>query len=63
MAKFIEVTETNGNKSLVNTDLIMSVYDDMGVLFICMGTDSNGECIGILVLESYAEIRQKLCEV
>lgn len=60
---FIEVTEIGGCKVLVRIGKILSVLEDNDGTFIEMGVNDKGVGIGILVSETYAEIKQKICEV
>ena len=63
---FIEVTNfDDGANVLVPIDKIMGIVcDRAGSVFIEMGTDNGTVSSGILVIESYDEIKNKLkqCE-
>ncbi len=68
MKKFIEVTDYDGKMNvLVPIDKITGIVcDGDGSVFIEMGTNGkDGTSSGILVIESYNEIKAKLkeCEV
>ena len=64
MKRFIEVTEKySGSKILTAIDRIMNVIlNDDGIVFIETGLDSRGKSTGIVVSETYGEIKQKLRE-
>ena len=66
MRNFIEVTNfDDGANVLVPIDKILSIVcDSGGNVFIEMGTDNGTVSSGILVIESYDEIKYKLkqCE-
>lgn len=63
MEGFIEVTEIGGCNVLVRIGKILSVLQGYDGTFIETGVDGKGVSIGILVRESYAEIKQKISEV
>lgn len=63
MAKFIEVTELGGSKVLLCIDKILSVLQEKNGTFIETGANDKGVSIGVMVRDSYAEIKQKICEV
>ena len=63
MDKFIEVTEIGGSQVLVRIGKILSVLQERNGTFIETGANDKGVSIGIMVRESYAEIKQKICEV
>lgn len=67
MRGFIEVTDYDGGmKVLCPIQKITGIVcDGDGSVFIEMGTDKGGESSGILVCESFDEIKAKLekCEV
>ena len=63
MAKFIEVTEIGGSKVLLCIGKILSVLQERDRTFIETGVDGKGVSIGVMVRETYAEIKQKICEV
>lgn len=58
--KFIEVTDYDRDvKYLVSVDKITTVAcDKKGKVFIETGTDFDGESSGLLVAESYDEIKK-----
>lgn len=58
--KFIEVTDYDRDvKYLVSVDKITTVAcDKKGTVFIETGTDLDGESSGLLVAESYDEIKK-----
>ncbi|MDE7215816.1 MAG: hypothetical protein K2O08_03315 [Clostridia bacterium] len=62
MRNFIEVTNfDDGANVLVPIDKIMGIVcDSDGSVFIEMGTDNGTVSSGILVIESYDEIKNKL---
>ena len=63
MKGFIEVTEIGGNKILVCVEKILSVLQEKNGTFIETGANDKGVSIGIMVRESYADIKQQICEV
>ncbi len=67
MKSFIEVTDYDGKmKVLCPVGKITGIVcDGDGSVFIEMGTDGKGESSGILVCESFDEIKNKIkqCEV
>lgn len=58
--KFIEVTDYLGDvKYIVSLDKITTIAcDKQGKVFIETGTDLDGESSGLLVAESYDEIKK-----
>lgn len=64
MKNFIEVTNYDGGMTVLVPigNILGIVYDGDGSVFIEMGTDKNDTSSGILVAESYDEIKQKLKE-
>lgn len=62
MKKFIEVTdEENGLQVLCPIDKITSIVcDGDGSVFIELGVDGKGVSSGILICESYDEIKAKI---
>lgn len=60
--KFIEVTDYDrGLKCLISADKILSVVcDGDGIVFIEMGVDSKGTSSGILVEETFDEIKKQI---
>ena len=64
MKNFIEVTNYDGGmRVLVPIGKITGIVcDGDGSVFIEMGTDKNDSSSGILVTESYDEIKSKLKE-
>lgn len=67
MKGFIEVTDYDGGmRVILPVDKITSIVcDKVKSVFIEMGVDNKGVSSGILVTESYEEIKEKLfnCEV
>lgn len=67
MRNFIEVTDFDGGVNvLVPVSKILGIVcEKNGSVFIEMGTDNGTVLSGILVIESYDEIKNKLkqCEV
>ncbi len=67
MKSFIEVTNHDGKmKMLLPVAKITGiVHDDDGIVFIEMGTDKKDNPSGVIVTESYDEIKAKIkaCEV
>lgn len=64
MKGFIEITEyESGLKVLYGIEKITAVLrDKKGVVFIETGTDGKGNSTGVVVRESYNEIKCKLAE-
>lgn len=64
MKNFIEVTDYDGKMNvLVPISKITGIVcDGDGSVFIEMGTDKNDTSSGILITESYDEIKKKLKE-
>ncbi len=64
MKNFIEVTNYDGGMTvLVPIGKITGIVcDGDGSVFIEMGTDKNDTSSGVLVIESYDEIKAKLKE-
>lgn len=62
MKRFIEVTDyERGFKVLCAIDKITAIVnDEIYGVFIEMGTDVKGESSGIVVKETYDEIKEKL---
>ena len=65
MKGFIEVTESeSGVKVLCPVSKILSVVcDEMGSVFIETGFDGSAESSGVVVRETFDEIKQKLSKV
>ena len=65
MKGFIEVTDYDGGmRVILPVDKITSIVCDKAKsVFIKMGVDNKGVSSGILVTESYEEIKQKLIEL
>ena len=64
MKGFIEVTDYDGGmRVILPVDKITSIVCDKAKsVFIEMGVDNKGISSGILVTESYEEIKQKLTQ-
>lgn len=64
MKGFIEVTDYDGGmRVILPVDKITSIVCDKAKsVFIEMGVDNKGVSSGILVTESYEEIKQKLTQ-
>ena len=64
MKGFIEVTDYDGGmRVILPVDKITSIVCDKAQsVFIEMGVDNKGISSGILVTESYEEIKQKLTQ-
>lgn len=64
MKGFIEVTDYDGGmRVILPVDKITSIVCDKSKsVFIEMGVDNKGISSGILVTESYEEIKQKLTQ-
>ena len=64
MKGFIEVTDYDGGmRVILPVDKITSIVCDKAKsVFIEMGVDNKGISSGILVIESYEEIKQKLTQ-
>lgn len=64
MKGFIEVTDYDGGmRVILPLDKITSIVCDKAKsVFIEMGVDNKGVSSGILVTESYEEIKQKLTQ-
>ena len=64
MKGFIEVTDYDGGmRVILPVDKITSIVCDKAKsVFIEMGVDNKGVTSGILVAESYEEIKQKLIQ-
>lgn len=64
MKNFIEVTDYDGKMNVLVpiAKITGIVCDGDGSVFIEMGTDKNDTSSGILVTESYDEIKAKLKE-
>ena len=65
MKGFIEVTENeSGAKILCPVSKILSVvFDGTGSVFIETGVDGNAESSGVVIRESFDEVKQKLSKV
>lgn len=63
MAEFIELTETKGNKILINSEHVLKVRSDDNGCFVyfdvATGNDSTSLSL-VHVLESYATVKKKL---
>lgn len=61
MTGFIEVTEKQENsKVLCLTARISAVLETKDGVFIETGIDTDGESTGILVKETFAEVKEKM---
>ncbi len=61
MTGFIEVTEKQENsKVLCSTARISAVLETKDGVFIETGIDTDGESTGILVKETFAEVKEKM---
>lgn len=61
MTGFIEVTEKQENsKVLCPTARISAVLETKDGVFIETGIDTDGESTGILVKETFAEVKEKM---
>lgn len=65
MKGFIEVTESeSGVKVLCPVSKILSVVcDESGSVFIETGFDGSAESSGVVIRESFDEVKQKLSKV
>ena len=64
MKSFIEVTDFDGEmKVLLPVSKITAIVcDDDGSVFVELGMNSKGDSSGLLVTESYDEIKEKIKE-
>lgn len=64
MKDFIEVTDYDGGmKVLLPISKITAVVcDDDGSVFVELGMNSKGDSSGLLITESYGEIKEKIKE-
>lgn len=62
MKGFIEVTDYDGGmKVLLPVSKIMAIVcDDDGSVFVELGLNNKGDSSGLLVTESYDEIKEKI---
>ena len=65
MKDFIEITEVeSGLKVLLGIGKITAILTDKnGIVFIETGVDGKGNSTGVVVRESYDEIKCKLTEI
>lgn len=64
MKGFIEVTDYDGGmKVLLPVSKITAIVcDDDGSVFVELGMNSKGDASGLLITESYGEIKEKIKE-
>lgn len=64
MKSFIEVTDFDGEmKVLLPVSKITAIVcDDDGSVFVELGMNSKGNSSGLLITESYGEIKEKIKE-
>lgn len=64
MKGFIEVTDFDGEmKVLLPVSKITAIVcDDDGSVFVELGMNSKGDSSGLLITESYGEIKEKIKE-
>ena len=64
MKSFIEVTDFDGEmKVLLPVSKITAIVcDDDGSVFVEVGMNSKGDSSGLLITESYGEIKEKIKE-
>lgn len=64
MKGFIEVTDYDGGmKVLLPVSKITAIVcDDDGSVFVELGMNSKGDSLGLLITESYGEIKEKIKE-
>ncbi len=64
MKSFIEVTDFDGEmKVLLPVSKITAIVcDDDGSVFVELGMNSKGDSSGLLITESYGEIKEKIKE-
>ena len=64
MKSFIEVTDFDGEmKVLLPVSKITAIgCDDDGSVFVELGMNSKGDSSGLLITESYGEIKEKIKE-
>lgn len=64
MKSFIEVTDFDGEmKVLLPVSKITAIVcDDDGSVFVELGMNSKGDSLGLLITESYGEIKEKIKE-
>lgn len=64
MKSFIEVTDFDGEmKVLLPVSKITAIVcDDDGSVFVELGMNNKGDSSGLLITESYGEIKEKIKE-
>ena len=63
MKSFIEVTDFDGEmKVLLPVSKITAIVCDDGSVFVELGMNSKGDSSGLLITESYGEIKEKIKE-
>ena len=64
MKSFIEVTDFDGEmKVLLPVSKITAIVcDDDGSVFVELGLNNKGDSSGLLIMESYGEIKEKIKE-
>lgn len=64
MKGFIEVTDYDGGMKVLLPVLKITaiVCDDDGSVFVELGMNSKGDSSGLLITESYGEIKEKIKE-
>lgn len=64
MKSFIEVTDFDGEmKVLLPVSKITAIVcDDDGSVFVELGMNNKGDSLGLLITESYGEIKEKIKE-
>lgn len=64
MKSFIEVTDFDGEmKVLLPVSKITAIVcDDDGSVFVELGMNSKGDSSGLLITESYGEVKEKIKE-
>ena len=61
MAKFIEVTDLDGRKRLINTAWIEEIWDgDNATIYFAFQAENTIEQDSLVVQESYEEIKMKV---
>ena len=64
MKSFIEVTDFDGEMKVILpvSKITAIVCDDDGSVFVELGMNSKGDSSGLLITESYGEIKEKIKE-
>ena len=61
MAKFIEVTDLDGRKRLINTAWIEEIWEgDNATIYFAFNCPNGGDQDSLVVQESYKEIKMKV---